>query len=117
MFDMPFSLYGDFIENQDADDLEQGYIAGVKLGKVKKRGSWQVQYQYQDLEADATLGLLTDSDFMGGGTDGKGHKIGAAYGLAEEWSLGFTYFDGERQYELGSGNDYKRLMVDTKFKY
>ena len=52
---MPLSLYGDYVENDDADDLDTGYLAGIKLGKAKKKGSWQLQYQYEDLEADATL--------------------------------------------------------------
>ncbi len=115
--DMPLGLYADFVQNQDADDLDQGYIIGAKLGKASGPGSWQVQYQYQDLEADATFGLVTDSDFMGGGTDAKGHKLGAAYAFQKNWTLGFTYFDGTKGMDLGSDVDYSRLMIDTKFKY
>lgn len=119
VWEMPLSLYGDFVENQDADDNEQGYIVGAKLGKAKKKGSWQVQYQWQRLEADAVLGLLTDSDFMGGGTDGEGSKISAAYALQDKWTLGFTYFDGEKCFDdvKCDSRDYSRLMIDTKFKY
>ena len=112
-----WGLYGDFIQNQDADDYDTGWIVGTKLGKAKKPGSWQLQYQYQELEADATLGLVTDSDFMGGGTDGKGHKLGAAYAIHSKWQLALTYFDGTRGMDLGKDVDYQRLMLDTKFKY
>ncbi|MEH6634100.1 MAG: putative porin [Halioglobus sp.] len=117
LFDMPVSLYGDYVENDDADDLETGYLAGVKLGKAKSKGSWQLQYQYEDLEADATLGLVTDSDFMGGGTDGKGHKLSGKYALAKKWTIGATYFDGSRGVDQGKDADYQRLMLDTVFKY
>lgn len=117
MGDMPLALYADYVQNQDADELDQGYILGARLGKASGPGSWQVQYQYQDLEADATLGLITDSDFMGGGTDGKGHKLGAAYAFQKNWTLGFTYFDGTRGMDLGKDVDYSRLMIDTQFKY
>lgn len=117
LLDMPVSLYADYIENNDADDLETGYLAGVKLGKAKEKGSWQLQYQYEDLEADATLGLLTDSDFMGGGTDGKGHKLSGKYAIAKFWTIGATYFDGDTGVDLGSDADYQRLMIDTVFKY
>ena len=117
LFDMPFSVYGDYVENDDADDLETGYIAGVKFGKAKKKGSWQLQYQYEDLEADATLGLLTDSDFMGGGTDGEGHKFSGKYAIDKKWTIGATYFDGSRGVDLGNDADYQRLMLDTVFKY
>ena len=117
LFDMPFVVYGDYVENDDADDLETGYLAGIKLGKAKNKGSWQLQYQYQDLEADATFGVITDSDFMGGGTDGEGHKLSGKYALNKKWSLGATYFDGNRGVDLGNDADYQRLMLDTVFKY
>jgi Putative porin len=117
LFDMPLSVYGDYVKNDDADSLDTGYLAGVKLGKAKKQGSWQLQYQYEDLEADATLGLVTDSDFMGGGTDGEGHKFSGKYAIHDRWTLGATYFDGTRGQDLGSDADYKRLMIDTAFKY
>ena len=117
LFDLPMVIYGDYVENDDADDLETGYLAGVKIGKAKKQGSWQLQYQYEDLEADATLGLITDSDFMGGGTDGEGHKLSAKYMLNDKWYLGGTYFDGNRGVDLGNDADYQRLMLDTGFKY
>jgi hypothetical protein len=115
----PLGFYADFVQNDDADDNDTGYIVGAKLGKAKKRGSWQIQYQWQTLEADATFALVTDSDFMGGGTDGEGHKIGAAYALLDDTTLGFTYFDGDRCFDdiKCDSRDYKRLQVDAKFKY
>jgi Putative porin len=117
LFDMPLSVYGDYVENDDANDLNTGYLAGIKLGKAKDKGSWQLQYQYEDLEADATLGLVTDSDFMGGGTDGEGNKFSAKYAISNYWTIGATYFDGNRGVDLGSDADYQRLQIDTAFKY
>jgi len=117
LFELPISVYGDYVKNDDADDLDTGYLAGFKVGKAKSKGSWQFQYQYQDLEADATLGAVTDSDFMGGGTDGEGHKLGAKYAINKKWYVGATYFDGSRGVDLGNDADYTRLMLDTGFKY
>jgi hypothetical protein len=117
--EMPWGFYADYVQNQDADDNDTGYIIGTKLGKAKKKGSWQIQYQWQSLEADAVVGLLTDSDFMGGGTDGEGHKIGAAYAVMDKVTLGFTYFDGEKCFDdvKCDSRDYDRLMIDAQFKY
>ena len=117
--ELPWGFYVDYVQNEDADDNDQGYIVGTKLGKAKKRGSWQIQYQWQTLEADATLALVTDSDFMGGGTDGEGHKISAAYAILDNTTLGFTYFDGEKCFDdiKCDSRDYDRLMLDAKFKY
>ena len=117
LFDMPMAVYGDFVQNDDADDYDTGYIAGIKLGSAKKKGSWQVAYQYEQLEANAVLGLTTDSDFMGGGTDGEGSKLGAKYMLDDKWYIGATYFDGDTGVDLGGDDSYQRLQVDTGFKY
>jgi hypothetical protein len=116
---LPLSIYGDFVENQDADDNEQGYMVGAKLGKAGKQGTWQIQYQWESLEADATFALVSDSDFMGGGTDGEGHRIGAAYALLDKWTLGFTYFDGDKCFDdvKCDSRGYDRLQIDTQFKY
>ena len=117
VLELPLVLFAEYVQNEDADDLDQGYIAGTRLGQARKRGTWQLRYEYRELEADATLGLWTDSDFAGGGTDGKGHAFTGAYALTDRWTLGFTYFDSERGVDLGDDEDYKRLMIDTAFKY
>ena len=114
---MPVNVYADYIENTDADDLDTGYLAGVKVGKASKANTWQFQYQYQMLEADATLGLITDSDFAGGGTDGEGHKFSVKYAIDNRWYVGATYFDTQRGVDLGRDSDYRRLMIDTGVKY
>lgn len=112
--DLPLSFFVDWVENQDADDDEAGFSSGLQLGKAKNPGTWQLAYIYQDLEADAVLGLTTDSDFGGGGTGSKGHIIKGAYALGKNTSFGVTYFINE-QGDLET--DYDRLQVDLKFKY
>jgi hypothetical protein len=110
-------LYGDYVENDDADDLDTGYVVGVKLGRAKTAGSWQMRYQYAELEADATLGVVTDSNFMGGGTDGEGHRLSGRYMLNDAWYLGATYFDGNSGVNLGNDADYQRFVLDTGCSY
>ncbi len=119
VFDMPVNLFANYVQNQDADDYDTGWIAGVKVGKASGHGTWQMAYQYQDLEKDAVLGLLSDSDFAGGGTDGKGHRLTGAYGINKQWNLGFTWFiDNEAgEGNLGKPLSYDRFMIDTVFKY
>jgi hypothetical protein len=122
LFDMPLTFYGDFVQNQDPDDYDTGWLAGVTLGKAKGAGTWQIGYQYQDLEADATLGLVSDSDFAGGGTDGKGSRLTGAYGINKQWKVGFTWYidneAGEKAFKgEGGALEYDRVMLDTVFKY
>ena len=112
--DLPASVFFDWVENQDASDNETGWAAGAQLGKAKNPGTWQLAYIYEDIEADAVFGLTTDSDFSGGGTNGKGHLIKAAYALDKNVSLALSYFmneDGDLE------TDYDRLHIDLKLKY
>ncbi len=111
---LPFSVFVDWVENQDADDNETGLSAGLQLGKAKNPGTWQMAYIYQDLEADAVLGLTTDSDFGGGGTDSKGHIIKGGYAINQNTSFAVTYFINENG---DAETDYDRLQVDLKFNY
>ncbi|MEZ5573322.1 MAG: putative porin [Halioglobus sp.] len=118
VFDLPLNLYADYVENQDVNDLETGYMAGVQLGSAKKKGDWQVQYQYEALDANATLGVVTDSDFAGGGTDVEGSTISAKYAIDDKWYVGSTYyFDNKVGVDLGDDANYSRFQLDTGFSY
>ena len=112
--DLPAGLFFDWVENQDAKANETGWSAGAQLGKAKHPGSWQLAYVYEDIEADVVFGLTTDSDFAGGGTNGKGHILKAAYALDKNVSFGLSYYINE------SGDletDLDRLQMDLKLKY
>ncbi|MBV1878220.1 MAG: putative porin [Pseudomonadales bacterium] len=112
--DLPLSVFLDWVENQAADELETGLAVGFKLGKASASGTWQAAYTYQDLEADAVLGLTTDSDFGGGGTGNRGHIIKGAYAFNRNTALSLTYFINESN---SQDINYDRLQVDLKFKY
>ncbi len=111
--DAKLTLFADYVQNLGADDYDQGYALGGKI----KTGKWQTGYTYQDLEADAVLGTFSDSDFIGGGTDGKGHILTAGYAISKVISLRGTLFFNKRNVDFGSEEDFKRLMLDISFKY
>jgi len=115
----PLSLFGHFVQNQDAEDFDSGYQIGAKLGKAANKGSWEASYFYQDLEADAVLGLLSDSDFAGGGTDGKGHVVKGAYGISDEWKLSLSWFVNNEFGEKNLADEvgYDRFQLDMNFKF
>ena len=115
--DQPVKFFADFVKNQDADTNDTGWAAGAKVGNAKDAGQWAVGYVYQDLEADAAFGLTADSDFGGGGTDSKGHKLSAAYGLNKLTALKVAYFINEVDVASGSKSDYDRLQLDIQFKF
>jgi hypothetical protein len=115
--DRPLSLFADYVRNVEADDEDAGYALGAGYGEVTKPGTWRVGYVYQRLEADAVIGTFTDSDWAGGGTDGRGHVVDFAYGFRTRWTLGFKYFINERGMAAGNERDYNRLQADLSFTY
>jgi hypothetical protein len=113
----PLTLFADYVVNTEADAAERGFALGASFGKVAGPRTWRIGYVYQDLEADAVVGTFTDSDFAGGGTDGKGHVIELDYGLRERLVLGLRYFSNERGAAAGAERDYDRLQADVTFSY
>jgi hypothetical protein len=118
LYDLPLNFYANYVQNQDAEEFDTGYLLGVKLGSAKKKGTWQVAYQWQVLDADATLGVVTNSNIAGGGTDGKGSLVTAKYAIDDRWYVASTYFfDNKTGIDLGENANYERFQLDTGFKY
>jgi hypothetical protein len=113
---IPVSLYGDYVVNTEADDEDTGYMVGLRIGKTAEPGSWELDVNYRDLEANAVVGAFTDSDSFGGGTDGEGFRISAGYQLSKNVKGVATYFINERSQTSG-GIDYNRLQLDVSAKF
>ena len=65
------------------------------------------------------VGVLTDSDFIGGGTDGKGHEINIGWQALKYWKIGFSFFHNDIGLNLDGDEEevgYKRYMLDLQFK-
>jgi len=133
---LPVGLFVDFAKNIDAETIQGGpsngkkldtaYVAGAWLGAGKQQGQWQIKAYYQDKEADSVLGILTDSDFAGGGTDSKGYVLEGKYMLTGNTYVKAKWLSAERQdsngYESGdpaTSNPYDvdTLQLDVQFKY
>lgn len=113
--DKPVSVYGDIVNNVASGVKEDtGWLVGLSYGKAKAPGTWSLGYNYRDLEADAVVGAFSDSDFIGGGTNGKGHKFGFEYALAKNFTTGVTYLMNEKG---NAETDYNRLQVDLQLKF
>ncbi len=109
------ALFADYVENTSAaTSQDSGWLVGGKLGKLKDPGTWELSYDYRDLEADAVLGAFNDSDFIGGGTNGKGHRFGLGYQLTKNVQGALTYFLDKKG---DDEHDYNRLQADLIFKF
>jgi hypothetical protein len=113
----PLTVFADYVRNTEADVADTGFAIGASLGEVAGPRTWRIGYAYQDLEADAVVATFTDSDFAGGGTDGKGHVIDFGYGFRDRLVFGLRYFLNERGADVGNEHDYNRLQADVIFNY
>jgi len=115
--DWPTVVFADYVNNSDPSANNTAWTLGARIGQTKDRGQFQFSYYYAEKEADALLGLITDSDFAGGGTDNRGHFLQLNYGVNKSWSIAAQYFINEVDILSGDKSDYNRLMLDTQWKW
>lgn len=110
---IPVNVYGSFVNNTEASGEDTGFIVGTTIGKAKEVGSAQLDVNYRDLEADAVLGVWTDSDSGGGGTGIDGVKVQGKVQVAKALQLSLSIF----QNETSGGADYTRGQLDLIAKF
>jgi hypothetical protein len=111
----PTTVFADYVKNTSASTSEDtGWLVGGKYGKCKDPGSWELSYDYRDIEVDAVLGAFNFSEFDGGGTNGKGHMVGCTYQLARNLQGALSCFLDEKG---DDEHDYDRLVADLTFKF
>jgi polyhydroxyalkanoate synthesis regulator phasin len=116
-FSMPVKFKANYVVNTASDVQEEsGYLLGFDIGKASKKGSWKFGYNYRNVGADCVPAFINDSDMNGGGTDLKGHKVGFAYALNDNSTLGVTYLMGE-SLEKNTSSDLNTLQVDYIVKF
>jgi len=107
----PLKVAGEYMKNPAAPSSNTGYRAGVTIGKAGRKRTWEINYRYQRLEADAWFDALVDDDngafyaagnpkLVGtgkangwfGGTNVKGHQVIATYSFTDYLNFTFTYY-------------------------
>ncbi len=116
-FGRPALVFVDYVINLDPDDDDTAWALGLKYGSIKKQGDWEFAWVYQDVEADAVLGLISDSDFAGGGTNSRGSVFKGSYALQDNWTIQTTWFQNEILRGAREAVDFKRLQLDLNFKF
>ena len=119
---VPFAVMGDYILNtanpKDAsgnDTKDNGYQAGLILGKAGEAKTWELAYFRKVMGTDATVADLADADFGTGGTDRRGDIVWVAYSPSKAVQAKVKFYNTEK---LSAGqDDVKRLQADLVVKF
>jgi len=111
----PWAVFGDYVVNTDLSSNNTGWLCGASFGKLKEDLDFWLRYIYREVESDAVVGIFTDSDFKGGGTDGKGHEGNVFFQPVRHVQTGVTYF--YNQTTLEEIKYYHRAQIDLKLKF
>jgi hypothetical protein len=117
--DQPVQVFAQYIQNQEADDLDTGWHAGFNFGKASNPNTWEFGYLYGVMEKDAQFGQFVDSDFGGGVTDADGSVFKVGYAPAKNWVLNGTYFMNNRFVDAPGATEqsYDRYQIDLNWKF
>lgn len=121
-----FKLYFDWMKNVSGDglDIENGgddkaWLIGAKLGKAKKKGTWELKYEYAWAEENATPDIFNDGDFSVsttaggtafGGSNTRGSVIKGKYALTDNFALGLSLF---RMNSIAGPDDAERALYQA----
>ena len=119
-------IFGDFATNFEGDDRAsaagqpgQGsqryaYQAGLGIGQLKKRGDWQINLWYQNIQQYALDPNLIDDDIFNAQENMHGIAVQAAYNLTAAVNLQLTYAHGWwYNHNLGTGGNVGSLAIAT----
>lgn len=115
---MPLALFASWVRNFAAStDEDTGWLLGTRLNKAKDPGSWELTYDYRDIQADAVIGGFIESDFVASQTDSRGHRLVFKYQILKALQTAVTYYHAEDASSSNGNLDYRRLLADLVFNF
>jgi hypothetical protein len=113
----PVVAFVEWTRNTRAATDDTAYSVGLNVGKADEPGAAEWSWEWRDTEADALVGVLTDSDLADGRTDSRGHVLKGSYRLTDHMSIGATLIYSEYGGFNASPTDFDRVMLDVEFDY
>lgn len=129
----PINVSGDYVHNCAASTDNEGYSLGFNLGKAGKKGTWELNYRWEELQSDAWYEEFVESDFgavyqtapvgggkgYGSGTNVKGHWVKISYSPFDSLTFGLSCFFTElvKPSPGSSDSSTTRIMADAVFKF
>jgi Putative porin len=132
---IPMRIFGDFATNFEGDDranaaVQSGppaaqpgpghgsqryaYQAGLGIGQLKKKGDWQIDLWYQQIQQFALDPNLIDDDIFNAQENMHGIAVQATYNFTAAVNLQLTYAHGWwYNHNLGTGGNVGSLAIAT----
>jgi hypothetical protein len=115
---LPVTVFYEMVSNSEGGDYKNGGNIGIGIGRLKEVDSWTVRLDIKEVEKDAVVGILADSDSSGGGTDIRSTRLSGFYEVAENANVGLTLFAGQRQISSTTFTpDYSKAFLDFIFNF
>jgi len=105
---VPFTIFGDFADNLNAgsraaraghpDKGNEGiaYQVGASIGKLKRKGDWELRSYWQHSEQFSLDPNLVDNNVFDGRLNTEGYVISLGYAFTDAASLTLIYSRGEQ---------------------
>lgn len=113
----PIVVFVEWTHNTRVATADTAYSVGVNVGKADRPGTAEWSWEWRDTEADALVGVLTDSDLADGHTDSRGHALKGSYRLSDYMGIGATLIFSDYGGFNASPTDFDRVMLDVEFGF
>lgn len=114
---LPVTAFAVFARNTQVSNEDTAYAIGFRLADLTAKENLQLSYAWHATDADALIGIFSDSDFAGGDTNSSGHFIKARYALMDNIELGATLILSDTLESTTSPVEYKRLQLDIEVSF
>jgi hypothetical protein len=115
LWGVPVSVTGQAVRNTAVQSDGRAWMTGIRAGKCEKVPSGSLLYEYRVAEKDAFVGVFTDSEFAGGGTDNRGHEVKIHVQVGKGARLGAAWTSAEMN--LAKKLYYRRVQADLTVEF
>ncbi len=107
---LPVAIGGQYAVNTEADRDDTAFLGEIRLGKASAPRSWEVGYQYRELEKDSVLGVFAENTDTGNGTNVRAHIPYVRYAVSKNFDIKLQYAIAEKG--LNNGTDLNTFKAD-----
>jgi len=107
---LPVAIGGQYAVNTEADRDDTAFLGEIRLGKASAPRSWEIGYQYRELEKDSVLGVFAENTDTGNGTNVRAHIPYVRYAVSKNFDIKLQYAIAEKG--LNDGTDLNTFKAD-----